>query len=119
KIRAIERPRRRIERDMAQRAADAEVLVPAEELIQRDHDGPAPARIRRVHRATLRRRAFVLEDELRSFFAERQHHAIRAAVAWATALDVRALANDAVGYAVELFVRRGSASVDDPFHPAL
>ena len=63
-IRAIEGARRRIERHMAQRAADAEVLVPAEQLIQRDHDGAAPARIRRVHRTALRRRPFVLEDEL-------------------------------------------------------
>src|SRR5262249_17311913 len=97
---AVERSRCRIEVDMAQRTADAEVLIPAEQLVQGHHDGSAPAGIRGVHRSVLRGGAFVLEGEPRALLAQGERDPMRAAVPGATAFDVRALAPDAVRQAL-------------------
>ena len=50
------------ELDVAQGAADRVELVPAEQLVERGQDRPAPARVRRVDGAGLRRRTRVVED---------------------------------------------------------
>src|SRR6266576_2264949 len=118
-IRAVECPGSRVELDMAQRAADAEVLFPAQQLVERHHDRAAPAGVGGVHRALLRGSAFVLEDELRPLLAQRQHDAIGAAVTRATALDIGALAPDAVGQTFELFQERSFGVIDDALHHAL
>ena len=87
-IRAIERSRSRVEVDMAQRSGNAEVLVPAQQLVQRHHDRAAPAGVGGIHRTGLRRRALVLEDELGAGLAQGQHDAIAAPIARTAALDV-------------------------------
>ncbi|MCZ7565511.1 MAG: hypothetical protein M5U08_18400 [Burkholderiales bacterium] len=104
---------------MAQRAAYRVVLVPAQELVQRDHDRAAPAGVGGVDRAGLRRGALVLEHELPSVLAQRDHHAVGGAVAGPRALDVGAVAPHAVGQPGELRQERALAVVDDLLHHAL
>ncbi len=118
-IRTVERSRSRVELDVAQRPGDAEVLVPAEKFVERDHDRAAPAGVGGVHRAGLRRRAFVLEHELGTRLAQSQHDAIGAAVARTAALDVGTFAPDAVGQALQFFEKRGFRVVDDAPHHSL
>ncbi len=104
---------------MTQRAADREVLVPAQEFGHRDHDRATPAGVGRVHRAFLIGRAVVGEDELVAFLAQLQLHAVRAAIAGPAGLDIGAVLPEAVREARHLLEEGLLRVVDDLLHHAL
>jgi hypothetical protein len=118
KIGAIQGAGRGVELDVAQRAADRVVLLPAHELVQRHHDGAAPPGVGGVDAASLRSGAFVLEHQLVLEFLQSQRDPMDFAIARPAALDVSAVAPDAVGQQRELFQEGALAVVEDLAHHA-
>ena len=116
---AVERARRRVEVDVAERAADREVLVPAQQLVDGHHHRAAPARVRGVHGAVLRRAAVVLEGEPGALLADREHHPVGTAIARPAGLDVGALLPLAVRQAGHLLQIGLLRVVDDALHHPL
>jgi hypothetical protein len=83
--------------DVAQRAAHRVILLPAHQLVDRHHDGAAPAGVGGVDAARLRVGALVLEDDPVLFLSESQHHPVDLAVSRAAALDIGPVAPNPVG----------------------
>ena len=103
---------------MPQRAAAGKVLIPAQQLVHRDHDRTAPAGIRRVHRAILIGRTLVREQQFIAFLAQADHHPVGAPIAGAAGFDVRAVLPVAVRNFRHLLEKGFFRIVDHPLHDA-
>ncbi len=119
KIGAVQRAGRRVEVDVAQRAADRVVLLPAHELVERHHHRAAPARVGGVDSAGLRVRAFVLENDPVFFLLESQNHPVNLAISGPAAFHIRPVAPNAVRQEGELLQERALTVVEDLAHHAL
>ena len=118
-VRAVEGAGGRVEVDVAERAADREVLVPAQELVDRHHHRAPPPREGGVHRPVLGGASMVLEGEAVAFLAHREHHPVGAAVARPAGLDVGAFLPFPVREPGHLVEERLLRVVDDPLHHPL
>ena len=104
---------------VAERAADGVELVPAQQLVERGEDRPAPARIGRVDGPGLGRRPRIVEDEAVAFLPHGQHDGVGAAVADLRDFHVAPLAPHAVRELGHLGEECRLGIVDDLAHHAL
>src|SRR6266852_3614764 len=95
-VRAVERAGRGIELDVTKGAADRVVLLPAHQLVQRHHDGAAPAGVGGIDGAGLGVGPLIFKYEFVSIFIETQDYPVHAAIARPAALHVSAIAPYAI-----------------------